>query len=104
LKIEDINYKPNRKGKPAEELRTIHAFSISSKRYAIRERKEILEVKGHGLGYLLSPTANEHDDWMVDAWDYVLKVDAGVHVDSEPEWLDHPAMMKIPVSSPYWGD
>ena len=32
LKIEDINYKPDKKGKPTNQLRTIHAFSISSKR------------------------------------------------------------------------
>jgi hypothetical protein len=59
-----------------------------------------LEVKGHGLGYLMPPTSKDGDDWMVDAWQYVLKVDAGGHIDSEPEWLDYPAMMKIPVSSP----
>jgi hypothetical protein len=100
LKIEDINYKPDKKGKPTNQLRTIHTFSISSKRYAIREGKKIVEVKGHGLGYLMSPTSKEGDDWMVDAWEYVLKVDAGGHIDSEPEWLDYPAMMRIPVSSP----
>ena len=100
LKIEDINYKPDPNGKPTKQLRTIHAFSISSKRYAIREGKRILEVKGHGLGYLMSPTSKDDDNWMVDAWEYVLKVDRGGHIDKEPEWLDRPAMMKIPVSSP----
>jgi hypothetical protein len=37
---------------------------------------------------------------MVEAWEYVLTVDAGSYIRSEPEWLDYPAMMKIPVSSP----
>jgi hypothetical protein len=48
----------------------------------------------------MSPTSKENEDWMVDAWQYVLQVDAGSSIESEPEWLDYPAMMKIPVSSP----
>jgi hypothetical protein len=36
LKIEDINYKPDKKGTSTNELRTIHVFSISSKRYSMR--------------------------------------------------------------------
>jgi len=100
LKIEEINYRPDRNGQPSNDLRTIHAFSISSKRYAIREANKIIEVKGHGLGYLCSPTSKQDEDWMVDAWEYVLRVDAGDPIDREPPWLDYPAMMKIPVSSP----
>jgi len=37
---------------------------------------------------------------MVDAWQYVLNVDAGSSIESEPDWLDYSAMMRIPVSSP----
>jgi hypothetical protein len=100
LKIEDVNYVPDKDGKPTTQLRTIHGFAISSKRCCLREGSKIVEVKGHGLGYLMSPSSKEGEDWMVDAWQYVLQVDAGEFIDSEPDWLDRPAMMKIPVSSP----
>ena len=99
LKIEEVNYAPDKKGRPSSVLRTIHGFAISAKRYCLQEGDKIVEVKGHGLGYLMSPAPKDDQDWMVGAWQYVLQVDAGF-VDSEPDWLDYPAMMKIPVSSP----
>jgi hypothetical protein len=100
LKIEDINYVPDKNGKPTNALRTIHGFAISAKRYCLQEGKKIVEVKGHGLGYLMSPALKDNEDWMVDAWKYVLQVDGDSFISSEPDWLDYPAMMKIPVSSP----
>ena len=81
-------------------LRTVHGYTISSKRYVLLERSEIVEVKGHGLGYLMSPASEDEPDWMKTAWEYVLRFDHVLCDGSDPAWLDYPAMMKIPVSSP----
>ena len=37
---------------------------------------------------------------MKTAWEYVLRLDNVSRDGSDPAWLDYPAMMKIPVSSP----
>jgi hypothetical protein len=51
LKVEDVNYKD---GDPRTGLlRTVHGYAISAKRYALLEGSRIVEVKGHGLGYLM---------------------------------------------------
>ena len=63
------------------------------------ENSKVIEVKGHGLGYLMSP-ASKNEDWMQTAWQYVLRFDQVISDGSDPDWLDYPAMMKIPVSSP----
>jgi len=53
LKVEDVNYK---EGNPETgSLRTVYGYAISAKRYALMEGSKIIEVKGHGLGYLMSP-------------------------------------------------
>jgi hypothetical protein len=98
LKVEDENYEG---GDPKTgSLRTVHGYAISSKRYALMEGSNIIEVKGHGLGYLMSPASIDEPDWMKTAWQYILRLD-GISCDgSDPAWLDYPAMMKIPVSSP----
>jgi len=81
-------------------LRTVHGYAISAKRYALMEGSRIIEVKGHGLGYLMSPASSDEPDWMQAAWGYVLRLDNVPCEGSDPSWLDRPAMMKIPVSSP----
>ncbi len=98
LKVEDVNY-TNSDPKTGT-LRTVHGYAISSKRYALLEGSKIIEVKGHGLGYLMSPASEGEVDWMETAWQYVLRVDQVLWEGSDPAWLDYPAMMKIPVSSP----
>ena len=75
-------------------LRTVHGYAISTKRYALMEGARIIEVKGHGLGYLMSPAASEEPDWMKTAWEYVLRLDNISRDGSDPAWLDYPAMMK----------
>jgi hypothetical protein len=60
----------------------------------------IIEVKGHGLGYLMSPASSDEPDWMESAWRYILRLDHILWDGEDPAWLDRPAMMKIPVSSP----
>jgi len=68
-----VNYKD---GDPKTgSLRTVHGYTISSKRYVLLERSEIVEVKGHGLGYLMSPASEDEPDWMKTAWEYVLRFD-----------------------------
>ena len=37
---------------------------------------------------------------MKTAWQYILRLDQVLCDGTDPEWLDYPAMMKIPVSSP----
>jgi hypothetical protein len=98
LKVEDVNYED---GNPQTgTLRTVHGYAISAKRYALMEGPKIIEAKGHGLGYLMSPASSDEPDWMLTAWQYVLRLDNVPCDRSDPAWLDYPAMMKIPVSSP----
>ncbi len=98
LKVEDVNY---RDGDPKTgSLRTIYGYAISAKRYALLDESGIIEVKGHGLGYLMSPASEGEPEWMQTAWQFILRVDGILWDGSDPVWLDYPAMMKIPVSSP----
>jgi hypothetical protein len=98
LKIEDVNYKD---GDPKTgTLRTVHGYAISAKRYSLLDKSRIIEVKGHDLGYLMSPASEDQPDWMETAWQYVLRFDQVLWDGSDPVWLDYPAMMKLPVSSP----
>jgi hypothetical protein len=98
LKVEDVNYKG---GNPKTgSLRTVPGYAISGKRYALMEGTRIIEVKGHGLGYLMSPASKDEPDWLETAWQYALRLDQILWDGEDPEWLNRPAMMKIPVSSP----
>jgi hypothetical protein len=98
LKVEDVNYEDG--NSKTGSLRTVHGYAISAKRYALMEGAKIIEVKGHGLGYLMSPASTGEPDWMETAWQYALRLDNVPCDGSDPAWLDYPAMMKIPVSSP----
>ena len=60
----------------------------------------IIEVKGHGLGYLMSPASPGEPDWMKTGWQYVLRLDQILWDGAHPARLDYPAMMKSPVTSP----
>jgi hypothetical protein len=98
LKVEDVNYED---GNPKTgSLRTVHGYAISAKRYALMHGSKIIEVKGHGLGYLMSPASRDEPDWIKTAWQYDLRLDQVLRAGADPPWLDYPAMMKIPVSSP----
>jgi hypothetical protein len=93
-----VNYK---NGDPKTgTLRTVQGYAISAKRYALIAGSKIIEAKGHGLGYLISPAAPAEPDWMETARQYVLRFDQVLWDGSDPPWLDYPAMMKIPVFSP----
>jgi hypothetical protein len=68
-----VNYK---NGEPKTgSLRNVIGYAVSSKRYALMEGSKIIEVKGHGLGYLMSPASSDEPDWMETAWQYVLRLD-----------------------------
>jgi hypothetical protein len=97
-RIEDVNYK---NGDPnTGKFRTVHGYGISAKRYSLLDGSKIIEAKGHGLGYLMSPAQADEADWMESAWEYALRFDQVLWRGSDPPWLDYPAMIKIPVSSP----
>jgi hypothetical protein len=98
LKVEDVNYEHS--DPKTGSLRTVLGYAISSKRYALMEGSRIIEVKGHGLGYLMSPASKDEPDWMEAAWLYDLRLDQVLWDGTDPAWLDYPAMMKVPVSSP----
>jgi hypothetical protein len=114
LKIEDVNHEDDDPKKP---FRTVWGYSISSKRYILwtteRGKTKIVDAKGHGLGFLMPPlkTPKNWDKnkkwdkkwpyWIEAAWLYVLKNELIIHKpDIDLDWLDLPAMMQIPVSSP----
>lgn len=75
LKVEDVNYE---NGDPnTDTLRIAQGYAVSSKRYAVMEGSKIIEVKGHGLGYLMSPASGDEPDWMQSAWEYSLRLLSG---------------------------
>ena len=59
-------------------------YAISAKRYALLEGSKIIEVKGHGLGYLMSPASKGEPDWMEAAWQYILRFDQVLWEGSNP--------------------
>ena len=104
LKVEDVNYGD---GDPSQPFRDLHGYAISAKRYCLFEAKharKIIDAKAHGIGYLMNPIRrkrDEHGDQFATAfWRKVLQNEGIALKTDEPDWLDRPAMMRIPVSSP----
>jgi hypothetical protein len=104
LKVEDVNYMD---GDPRKPFRDLYGYAISAKRYCLFEGKhvrKIVDSKAHGIGYLMNPIQGKRDkdeDQFADAfWQCVLQNEGISLKRGEPDWLDHPAMMRIPVSSP----
>jgi hypothetical protein len=105
LKIEDVNYID---GEPSKGFRDLHGYAISAKRYCLFEGKharKIVDAKAHGIGYLMNPIrrkgdAHEEDQFAVAFWRKVLQNEGIVLGGEDPDWLDRPAIMRIPVSSP----
>ena len=68
---------------------TLSQNAISAKRYALLEASKLVEAKGHGLGYLVSPIGPKEPDWMEAAWKYILHFDGILRGDlTEPPRLD----------------
>jgi hypothetical protein len=104
LKIEDVNYID---GDPSKGFRDLYGYAISAKRYSLFEGKhvrKIVDAKAHGIGFLMNPIRrkrNENGDRFAEAfWRKVLQNEGIALKHEEPDWLDRPAMMRIPVSSP----
>lgn len=107
LEIEKINYDPD-----TGELRTIHAYSIASKRYALftqefdgtyrlaRERNAKGELVGkrseHGLGHLVPPKQDYEDE----LWEWIVNADTGNDW-PKPDWFDQPALGRITINTPH---
>jgi hypothetical protein len=64
LKIEDVCYENEDSSKP---LRTVWGYAISAKRYCLfvyeRGAVKIVDAKGHGLGFLMSPVDSPKDEY-----------------------------------------
>jgi hypothetical protein len=104
LKVEDVNYAD---GDPNKGFRDLYGHAISSKRYCLFEGKQvrkIVDAKAHGIGYLMNPIRRKPDgaenQFAEEFWQKVLQGEGISFKSREPDWLDRPAMMRIPVSSP----
>ena len=104
LKVEDVNYVD---GDPRKPFRDLHGYAISAKRYCLFEGKnvrKIVDSKAHGIGYLMNPiqrkSDRDGDQFATAFWQCVLQNEGISLKREEPDWLDLPAMMRIPVSSP----
>src|SRR5260370_16306330 len=66
----------------------------------------MVEAEGRGVGFLGTAVENPKGEkkkwpfWIEIAWLYVLRNEMIIHKGENPEWLELPAMMQIPVSSP----
>jgi hypothetical protein len=104
LKIENVNYID---GDPSKGFRNLYGYAISAKRYCLFEGKQvrkIVDAKAHGIGYLMNPLRRKGDDhaeqFAAAFWRKVLQNERIALKTDEPDWLDRPAMMRIPISSP----
>jgi hypothetical protein len=109
LKIEEVNYQGEDSQKT---LRRVYGYAISAKRYVLfvyqRGRIKIVDAKGHGLGFFRPPVENpkgwtkKWPYWIELACLYVLRNELITFEEEyrNLDWLDRPAMMQIPVSSP----
>jgi hypothetical protein len=104
LKVEDVNYID---GNPSKGFRDLYGYAISAKRYCLFEGKharKIVDAKAHGIGYLMNPIRRKGDDdgdqFAEAFWRKVLQNEGIALGSNDPDWLDRPAMTRIPVSSP----
>ena len=102
--MEDVNYEDSDPRKPFREL---YGYAICAKRYCLFEGKharKIVDAKAYGIGYLMGPIRGKRNkdekQFAVEFWQMVLQNEGISSKSQEPEWLDYPAMMQIPVSSP----
>jgi hypothetical protein len=110
LKVEDVNHEPSEKkpkGDPSKPFRELYGYAISAKRYCLFEgshARKIVDAKAHGIGYLFSPIKREKDKdedrFALEFWQQVLQEEGVSYKNINSDWLDYPAIMKIPVTSP----
>lgn len=103
LKVEDVNFE-SATGKQ----RSIYAFAISAKRYALftidsEGHPEVIEggYSEHGLGQFLNPLNpdSEETGWIRSVWQGIVEEAFG-RPRFEPEWIDQPAVMRSSISTP----
>src|SRR3989449_7330488 len=99
LRCEDVNFTTE------EAQRTIYAYAISAKRYALftrdtRDRTTIVARKEHGLGHLRNPADVDRDDidWITDVWTALVREALG-HPLVRPTWVHQPAVSRVSVST-----
>jgi hypothetical protein len=104
LKVEDVNYIDSDSTKG---FRDLYGYACSAKRYCLfegRHVRKIVDAKAHGIGYLMNPLRRKKDEHLEQFaaafWRKVLQNEGIALKSGDPDWLDRPAMMKIPVSSP----
>jgi hypothetical protein len=92
---------------PRKPFRDLYGYAISAKRYCLfvgKNTREIVDSKAHGIGYLMNPIQGKkdkvEDQFAAAFWQFVLQNEGISFKWAHPEWLDMPAMMRIPVSSP----
>src|SRR5438094_208960 len=96
LKVEDVNFVPDKDGKPTSEFRDLYAYAISAKRYVLfegRHVRNIVDATAHGIGYLMSPIKSENDSdrFVMEFWQKVLENEGVSYKSTNPKWLDLPA-------------
>jgi hypothetical protein len=104
LKVHKLNWDKN------GERRQLYGYSIAAKRYALYTKTkhdiEIVEPKGHGLGYFYPPKdspegwKHESPQWIFEAWDWIMRGVLGLKR-QKPSWFDLPVMMKLALSTPH---
>jgi hypothetical protein len=67
-------------------------------------RFEVCKVSAHGLGFLYPPhpefdSSADAPAWVVEAWDWILRKEAGLPCESPP-WFQLPAMMRFTITTP----
>jgi hypothetical protein len=120
LEVEDENFEH---GNPTQPRRQLWCWSLSAKRYALytmgsdgpvvarvidsheeighSDGPDLAKVSEHGLGHLLNPLDPDDptDDWIRDAWDYMLRQELGLGP-PKPKWMGRPAVTRVTASSP----
>ena len=107
LKIEPINYHPD-----TGDRRTLYAYSIASKRYALATKEPdgtyrlarevdasgqmVAKRSEHGLGHLMPPGP----DWEDELWEWIINTDVG-NPWPEPSWFDQPALGRTTINTPH---
>jgi len=99
-----VNWDKNKKP------RQLFGYSVATKRYALYTKTEndieIVEPKGHGLGFFYPPTKSPKDwereipQWIFEAWDWIIRGVLSLKRETPP-WFDLPVMMRLTLSTPH---
>jgi hypothetical protein len=110
LKLEKENFDSDGK------RQQLYAYCISAKLYCLfnldGKKLVVRKPSGHGLGFLQRPYSiadwqrragckwkESLPPWIFEAWHFMLSRELGLpHV--PPRWLNHPAVMAVPITTP----